>query len=130
MSDRPPDHDDRRAHQRHDLTFELEGAGDEDGVVARMRASNLSLGGLYCTSPVDYPEMTQLAIRLMLPLDGVGEPRALDIEAVVVRREPSNGTASGEPSYRLGLFFSRLDPETRGRLERFLAVRPVSELAN
>jgi len=111
----------RRAHQRVDTTVQLQGTPQEGGVVARMVASNLSLGGLYCTSSADFPEMTRLAVRLMLPL-GEGDPpelEPLDVEAVVVRREETN-SASGEPQFELALFFTGMDDEARKRLASFV----------
>ena len=111
----------RRAHQRVDTTVQVQGTSQEGGVVARMVANNLSLGGLYCTSSADFPEMTRLAVRLMLPL-GEGEPpelEPLEVEAVVVRRE-ERIAASGEPSYELALFFTGMDETARQRLASFV----------
>jgi len=112
----------RRAHQRIETAVRVQGTPEEGGVTARMLASNLSLGGLYCTSSADFPEMTRLAVRLMLPREG-GEPpelEPLDVEAVVVRRE-ERVSPSGEPQYELGLFFTGMDEEARRRLETFVA---------
>ena len=83
-----------------------------------MVASDLSLGGLHCSSNQGYPEMTRLAVRLMLP-DG-SRVRALDVEAVVVRRTelPS---ASGAARFELGLYFTGLTDDARAQLARFLA---------
>ena len=79
----------RRAHQRVETTVQVQGTPEEGGVVARMVASNLSLGGLYCTSSTDFPEMTRLAVRLLLPAgdDEAREPAPVEVEAVVVRRD-------------------------------------------
>ena len=112
----------RRAHPRHDRSVEIEGVVHH-GTVARMRASNLSLGGLYCTSTIDFPEMTRLAVRLMLP---TGTPTnaglaPLDVEAVVVRRrEIPRGAATTDERFELALFFPRLDDEQKRELARFL----------
>jgi hypothetical protein len=87
-----------------------------------MVAHNLSLGGLQCTSPTDFPEMTRLAVRLMLPLgNGHAEPalEPVDIEAVVVRREAANGS-SGQPRYDLALFFTNVDRDVQAQLQRYL----------
>jgi c-di-GMP-binding flagellar brake protein YcgR len=114
----------RRAHRRIDTTIEVQGTPEEGGVAARMVASNLSAGGLYCTSSADFPEMTRLAVRLELPTNGdpAGDYRALDIEAVVVRREEVR-SSSGAPRYRLGLFFTRVDDDAREHLSRFVGSR-------
>ena len=113
--------DERRAHTRHSTDLTIQGTPDEGGVVARMVARNLSLGGLYCTSTTDFPEMTRLAVRLMLPLhrDNPGETEPVDLEAVVVRREKVN-SRSGEPRYRLALFFTSVDDDARKRLAGFV----------
>ena len=52
--------DERREHQRRDTVLSMQGTSEEGAVVARMTARNLSLGGLYCTSSKDYPEMTRV----------------------------------------------------------------------
>jgi len=83
-----------------------------------MVASDLSLGGLHCSSSQDYPEMTRLAVRLMLPNGSRVE--ALDVEAVVVRRAEL-ASVSGGARFELGLFFTGLSDEARTRLARFLA---------
>jgi len=83
-----------------------------------MVASDLSLGGLHCSSSQDYPEMTRLAVRLMLP-DGK-RVEVFDVEAVVVRRAEL-ASASGAERFELGLFFTGLSDEARARLARFLA---------
>jgi len=109
----------RRANPRVSAAFELSGQPRDGGVTARMVASNLSLGGLYCTSQADFPEMTRLAVRLMLP-DGNGGARPHDLEAVVVRRSevPS---PDGNGSYELALFFTQVNTETRESIASFLA---------
>jgi c-di-GMP-binding flagellar brake protein YcgR len=112
----------RRAHARFPKSFDIEGTSTTDDAVARMIASDLSLGGLYCTSTVDYPEMTRLAVRLMLPdeEDAAPEEDAFDIEAVVVRRKKLK-SSTGNSKYELGLFFQRMTDEQRERIARFLA---------
>jgi len=112
----------RRAHERHDTELDMQGKPGEGGVVARMVARNLSLGGLYCTSATDFPEMTRIAVRVMLPFtNGNVEPEIepVDLEAVVVRREETNGSA-GAPRFDLALFFTNVAPETHERLRRYL----------
>ena len=60
----------RRAHRRVEATFPMQGVPEAGGVVARMVAKDLSRGGLRCTSSADYPEMTRLAVTLLIPLAG------------------------------------------------------------
>ncbi len=110
----------RRVHERHAIHVNLHGTPDRGGIVARMVASNLSLGGLYCSSTTDFPEMTQLAVRLMLPIqqsETDGEP--VDLEAVVVRREELKA-ANGQPRYDFALYFTNIDGSTREQLKRYL----------
>jgi len=110
----------RRVHERHAINVTLQGTPDQGGIVARMIASNLSLGGLYCTSNSDFPEMTRLAVRLMLPMDQSetgSEP--VDLEAVVVRREESRST-NGNPRYDIALYFTNVDPSAHDQLKRYL----------
>jgi hypothetical protein len=111
----------RRAHERHATQLAIQGSPEQGGVVARMVARNLSVGGLYCTSPTDFPEMTRMAVRLMLPMKDNGE-QPVDLEAVVVRREELAPT-QGSARYELGLFFTNLDATTREQIETFLSRR-------
>ena len=93
----------RRAHARFPKTVDLEGTAAESGTTARMVASDLSLGGLYCTSTSDYPEMTRLSVRLNLP--GEGERNGpLQLDAVVVREQKLD-SSTGNSRYELALFF-------------------------
>ena len=108
----------RRSHARFPHQFEIEGPRDGAGTAARMVSSDLSLGGLQCSSSHDYPEMTRLAVRLQLPNGKNVEP--VDIEAVVVRRQEA-ASSSGAPRYELALFFTAMNDDARERLARFLA---------
>lgn len=112
----------RRAHPRIPTKLELQATPDEGGVVARMVAENLSVGGLYCTSNADFPEMTRVAVRLMLPVNGGGRAsvRPLDLEAVVVRREPLPAGTNGEDRYKLALFFTNVDDAIRDEIASYL----------
>jgi hypothetical protein len=88
-----------------------------------MVASDLSLGGLYCTSTTPFPEMTRLAVRLQLPgVDAPDEESApLEVEAVVVRGQklPSS---TGNSRYELALLFTHMTDRQRERLAKFLAL--------
>ena len=115
--------DDRRQHARVPLSFDLEGAREPGGVLARMVARDLSLGGLYCTSTTDFPEMTRLAVRLNLPaMPGTGpygvEP--VDVEAVVVRRAAA-GSVGGGRRFELALYFTSMTRDDREKIARFIA---------
>ncbi len=111
----------RRSHARFQRTFEAHGSPEVGDVVARMVASDLSLGGLYCSSTVDFPEMTRLSVRLMLPERRTGAVETLDVEAVVVRHRELPSSA-GSRRYELALFFAGMRDTERERLARFLAV--------
>lgn len=108
----------RRSHARFPHQIEIEGPQDDQGTHARMVASDLSMGGLHCSSSQDYPEMTRLAVRLLLP--NGKRVDTLDIEAVVVRRAEL-ASASGAARFELGLFFTGMTDVSRERLARFLA---------
>ncbi len=111
----------RRSHARFQRTIEAHGTAEAGDVVARMVANDLSLGGLYCSSSVDFPEMTRLAVRLMLPERRTGAVEPLDVEAVVVRHRELPSSA-GNRRYELALFFAGMRDTERERLARFLAV--------
>jgi hypothetical protein len=104
----------RRAHKRIFTRLLVQGSPEEGGTMAQMVASNISLGGVYCTSSADFPEMTRLAVRLVLP----GES-SVSAEAVVVRRRQLS-IRRHSPRYELALFFTRLMPADRRRLKRYL----------
>ena len=89
-----------------------------EGVASRMVASNLSLGGLYCTSSTDFPEMTRLAVTLLLPHRDESAP--VDLEAVVVRRRELPSVTGNGDRYELALFFTKVNAEAREELQRFL----------
>ena len=111
-------YNDRRVDPRHDVELELHGSAGDGSVVARMTASNVSLGGLYCTSSQDFPEMTRLAVRMVLP-DGT-TPTPMDVEAVVVRREQVPSPSGNGARYHLALFFTRIDDAHKSALADFL----------
>lgn len=113
--------EERRTHPRFVRSFELSGLPASGGVSSRLVASNLSLGGVYCTSDRDFPEMTRLGVRLMLPSRGpqgeMTEP--LDLSAVVVRQKRLQA-AHGD-LFELALLFTALTAYQRERLARFLS---------
>jgi hypothetical protein len=111
---------DRRAHRRHEAELDVQGQAAGQGLVVRMVTRNLSAGGVYCTSSHDFREMTRLAVRLMLPPSEEAEPEPVDVEAVVVRRREL-AAASGAARYEYALFFHKVAPGARERIERFLS---------
>lgn len=113
-------HVERRSHARFPTSLEVEGKSPSDAVVARMVATDLSLGGLYCVSSVNYPEMTRLAVRLVLPGEQSGNGEPLDLDAVVVRHRPI-ASVTGSERYELALYFASMSDPKRERLARFLS---------
>ena len=98
----------------------MQGTAEDGGVVARMVTSNLSAGGLHCVSTASFPEMTRLAVRLMLPLQACNDSEPLDLEAVVVRQQEVKSATGGDPRFELALFFTGLENGDKERLSRFL----------
>lgn len=89
--------------------------------MARMVTRNLSLGGVYCISNHDFPEMTRLSVRLMLPSNGKGSTdEPVDVEAVIVRREEMPSATGNGPRYEFALYFTRLEGDSRQRLKRYI----------
>ena len=113
---------DRRKHYRLEASVELQGTAEPGGVPAKMVTSNLSLGGMYCTSAADFPEMTRLAVRLLLPSRQAGgdATERLDLEAVVVRRKELRMN-SEPPRYELALFFTNVSDDASEQLSRYLS---------
>ena len=111
---------DRRANPRISAVFDLRGTPAKGGVVARMECADLSLGGLRCTSMADFPEMTQLAVRLLLPIDGNGRSEPVDVKAVVVRRMEIPSSTQDASRFELALFFTGLEDDAKDRITRFL----------
>ena len=110
----------RRVNPRFPAVFELDGVPTDGGVVARMQASDISLGGLRCLSTTDFPEMTKLAVRLELPHERDGRTEPLDVQAVVVRSREIASNTNVVQRYELALFFTGLEDGTRERIARFL----------
>ena len=110
----------RRANPRFPAVFSIEGPSDENGVVARMEARDLSLGGVRCVSSTDFQEMTRLGVTLHLPEDESGAVNAIDVEAVVVRRQEIPSATQSDPRFELALFFTAVDDAAKVRLSRYL----------
>jgi hypothetical protein len=112
----------RRRHPRIETRIDAHGSAAEGGAIARMVTDNLSLAGLQCTSATDFPEMTRLAVRLLLPgSDGNAAPaEPIDIEAVVVRRTHLAASNEGKPRYQLALFFTSMDDSAKERLTSYI----------
>ncbi len=111
---------DKRANPRISAVFDLQGTPAKGGGVARMEGADLSLGGLRCTSTADFQEMTQLAVRLLLPIEGNGQAEPVDVRAVVVRRTEIPSATQDASRFELALFFTGLEGDAKDRIKRFL----------
>jgi hypothetical protein len=114
---------DRRAHERIESQLVFEGFGGEQETVARMVATNLSMGGVYCTSSNDFPEMTRLGVRMALPPNGdtgAQQSLPLNVEAIVVRNRSLPSPTGGDPRYELALFFTNITDEQKQMLSNYL----------
>ena len=93
----------------------------------QLETIDLSAGGLSCTAPAFLAPMTKLAVSLVLPghkssQSGSDDSQTVEGEAIVVRTEPSSPMPENG-SYRVALFFSRMEDADRGRLVDFLGRR-------
>src|SRR5262245_35246766 len=113
---------DKRRHPRVAHRIRVRSSSRE---AVELETIDLSVGGLSCTAPTFLPPMTRMAISLVLPNphpsapnDGDGH-EVVNGEAIVVRTEPA-APVDGPATYRLALFFSRMDDADRARLHDFL----------
>ena len=113
---------DKRRHPRVAQRIRVRSSSRE---AVELETIDLSAGGLSCTAPAFLPLMTKLALSLVLPSD---RPSAADRkngqetvtgEAIVVRTEPP-APVDGRETYRVALFFSKMDDDDRKRLLDYL----------
>jgi uncharacterized protein (TIGR02266 family) len=106
-------------HSRHSRRFPFEINVDivsEHNFYAGL-SLNISEGGLFVATHVEYPVGTKLEIRLLLP--GDEEPTAIRTEVRWVR--PHNADADG--SAGMGLRFLELTPAVMAKIARFAQSR-------
>jgi len=113
---------DKRRHPRVAHRIRVRSSSRE---AVELETVDLSAGGLSCTAPAFLPLMTKLAVSLVLPVTrAAAEPgnghETVNGEAVVVRTDPP-APVDGHATYRVALFFSRMDDTDRRRLHDFLA---------
>lgn len=114
---------DKRRHPRIVQRLRIRSRGED---MLELETIDLSAGGFSCTSPVHLAPMTKVALSLILPqtrIEPTQRERVVNGEAVVVRAEPSAGTASNGGPFRLALFFSHMEEEDRQLLQEFLKTR-------
>lgn len=114
---------DKRRHPRIVQRLRIRSRGED---MLELETIDLSAGGFSCTSPVHLAPMTKVALSLILPqtrIEPTQRERVVNGEAVVVRAEPSAGTASNGDPFRLALFFSHMEEEDRQLLQEFLKTR-------
>jgi hypothetical protein len=109
----------RRKYPRLETEIVLRGIPEDGEGEALLVTENLSLGGVYCTSSVDIPEMTCLAVQMTLPAGGNGDKvETIEVEAVVVRREVAS---SASRHFKLALLFTFLDERATDLLAIYLS---------
>lgn len=119
--------DDKRRHPRvaHRIRVRSTHHDEPAREALELETIDLSAGGLNCTAPVFLPPMTKLALSLVLPAGPSPEAhqeQRVSGEAVVVRSDPSHPKANGG-TYRVALFFSKMDDADRHRLHEFVKSR-------
>ena len=113
---------DKRRHPRVAHRVKVRSSSRE---AVELETIDLSAGGISCTAPAFLPLMTRLALSLVLPTDhssAADKPNGHETvtgEAVVVRTDPP-APVDGNETYRVALFFSKMDDADRKRLHEFL----------
>ncbi len=117
---------DKRRHPRIAHRLRVRSDHTED---LELETIDLSAGGLSCSAPIYLEPMTRMALSLVLPSNSSAESEQKELrvngEAVVVRAEREPGGDANGGSYRVALFFSRMEEEDRRRLQEFLKTRSV-----
>jgi len=123
--------DEKRRHPRAAHRIRVRSSSRE---AVELETVDLSVGGFSCTAPAFLPLMTKLALSLVLPAGNGGSDHkngheTVQGEAIVVRTDPPQ-PVDGHESYRVALFFSRMDDEDRKRLHDFLARHAASKASH
>lgn len=113
-----PNETDKRQHPRVDRSVRVRTTATD----TPLQTINLSAGGLFCTSPAWVAPMTRLALSLELPGPAGDAATVVEGEAVVVRTEPA-APSPNPATYRIALFFARMDDAHRRTLQNFLSSR-------
>jgi c-di-GMP-binding flagellar brake protein YcgR len=110
----------KRRHPRVQDRLTLRSIAPEHGA-AEMSTTDLSLGGVHVLSRRFLPLMTRVEVTLYLPPEGGEDARPLPVkaEAVVVRVDPPQPQET--ITYRMALFFSRMEQRDRTALTRYLS---------
>ena len=88
-----------------------------------MSTTDLSLGGVHVLCRRFLPLMTRVEVTLHRPPEGDGETRPVPVkaEAVVVRVDPAQPRDT--ITYRMALYFSRMEQSDRAALARYLSAQ-------
>jgi len=116
--------EDRRGARRVNskLRFEAALGGAEEGLqLSSFETVNLSISGLYFKSDAPMEPMTRFELEIMFPAgngrdDNGSGPFSIKGEGTVVWSAVDVDDPSGS-RFEVGVFFSRLDPTGRKRLE-------------
>lgn len=113
---------DKRRHPR--VNHRLRVSSLDRELALELETIDLSAGGLRCKAPAYVPPMTKMALSMVLPAAGTGSAeQVIRGEAVVVRTEPLTTAPANGGTYRVALFFSKMDEADREKLNAFLKDR-------
>lgn len=117
----------RREYKRLKKKLTLRSVSRKHGFIS-MECKNISVGGAYCISDIEFPVMTKMLVNLFLSSkDGRSARSAtpLSLSAYVVRCEKIEN-AKGKDRYELALFFYQLEDAQAQLLEKYLQ-RPTKK---
>jgi c-di-GMP-binding flagellar brake protein YcgR len=108
--------DNRRQHVRYNLAIAAEIALDDETLTAETR--DISAGGVSVLLNRPLQEGSSISLALILMQDGIEDPseEPFETQAGVMWAAPTEGGGA-----MMGLRFTKVAPDQRKRLERFLA---------
>ncbi len=80
---------------------------------------DVAVGGVRCVSNMPLPERTRLQMVVTLVGGDLAQPRAIEVEAIVLRCAEKPGSPPNR-RYQLALEFVRMDPEHKRVLQSYL----------
>lgn len=131
----PPKKSGRRTERRRSsradarLSMRVEGAhseGEHTQIVTE--SQNISVNGVYCTSPHYLAPLSKVALTIVLPRlpGGRGAKELIKCEGIVVRCDPPERRA--DRRFELACMFSGLDERRRMLLDEFVTWRNLQAL--